>query len=51
MLRTYQVSKKWVPSNFGYSDTKELLESIYTIYTEEQEAEYTVLGIKIQLMP
>ena len=38
-------------SYFGHPDKEDLLKSIYTFYTKEQEAEYTVLGIKIQLMP
>ena len=37
-------------SSLGYSDTQDFLESIYTIYEKDQEAEQTVLGIKIQLM-
>lgn len=37
-------------SNFGHSDTEDLLKSIYTFYTKDQEKQYTVLGIKIKLI-
>jgi len=37
-------------SYFGHPDKEDLLKSIYTFYTKEQEEKYTVLGIKIKLM-
>lgn len=37
-------------SDFGHSNTEDLLKSIYTFYTQEQEEKYTVLGIKIKLV-
>ena len=37
-------------SYFGHPDTEDLLKSIYTFYTKEQEEKYTVLGIKIKLI-
>ncbi len=37
-------------SYFGYSDKGDLLKSVYTFYTKEQEGKYTVLGIKIKLI-
>jgi ASC-1-like (ASCH) protein len=39
------------PTNyFGHPDKGDLLKSIYTFYTKEQEEKYTVLGIKIKLI-
>lgn len=38
---------------FGYSedyDRESFIESIYTIYTKEQEEKYKVLGIRIKLI-
>lgn len=35
---------------FGHPDTEDLLKSIFTFYTKEQEAQHTVLGIKIELV-
>ena len=35
---------------FGHPDKEDLLKSIYTFYTKEQEEKYTVLGIKIKLV-
>ena len=35
---------------FGHPDKEDLLKSIYTFYTKEQEEKYTVLGIKIKLI-
>ncbi len=35
---------------FGHPDREDLLKSIYTFYTKEQEEKYTVLGIKIKLV-
>jgi len=37
-------------SAFGHPDKDDLLKSIFTFYTKEQEEEYTVLGIKIKLV-
>lgn len=37
-------------SVFGHPDKEDLLKSIFTFYTKEQEKKYTVLGIKIQLI-
>jgi len=37
-------------SYFGHPDKEDLLKSIYTFYTKEQEEKYTVLGIKIKLI-
>lgn len=37
-------------SAFGHPDRDDLLKSIYTFYKKKQEAEYTVLGIKIKLI-
>ena len=37
-------------SYFGHSDKENLLKSIYTFYTKEQEEKYTALGIKIKLL-
>lgn len=36
-------------SYFGHPNKEDLLKSIYTFYTKEQEEKYTVLGIKIKL--
>lgn len=36
-------------SYFGHSDKEDLLKSIYTFYTKEQEKKYGVLGIKVKL--
>lgn len=39
------------PANyFGHLDKEDLLKSIYTFYTKEQEEKYTVLGIRIKLV-
>ena len=35
---------------FGHPDKEDLLKSIYTFYTKEQEEKYTVLGIRIKLI-
>lgn len=37
-------------SHFGHSDKEDLLKSIYTFYTKEQEEKYGVLGIKMKLI-
>lgn len=38
------------PANmFGHPDKEDLLKSIFSFYTKEQEKKYTVLGIKMQL--
>ncbi len=37
-------------SYFGHLGKEDLLKSIYTFYTKEQEERYTVLGIKIKLI-
>ena len=37
-------------SHFGHPNTEDLLKSIYTFYTKEEEEKYTVLGIKIKLI-
>ncbi|OGZ67868.1 MAG: hypothetical protein A3D35_00715 [Candidatus Staskawiczbacteria bacterium RIFCSPHIGHO2_02_FULL_34_9] len=37
-------------SYFGYPDKEDLLKSIFTFYTKEQEEKYTVLGIRIKLI-
>lgn len=36
-------------SCFGHADKEDLLKSIYTFYTREQEQQYGVLGIRIRL--
>ena len=36
-------------SHFGCPNKEDLLKSIYTFYTKEQEEKYTVLGIRIRL--
>jgi len=36
-------------SCFGHADKEDLLKSIYTFYTKEQEEQYGVLGIRIRL--
>ncbi|MDZ4285701.1 MAG: ASCH domain-containing protein, partial [Candidatus Sungbacteria bacterium] len=36
-------------SCFGHADKEDLLKSIYTFYTKEQEQQYGVLGIRIRL--
>ena len=35
---------------FGHPNSEHLLESIFNFYTKEQEATYTVLGIRINLI-
>ena len=48
--RTFADLTNDFPANyFGYSDKEDLLKSIYTFYTKEQEARYGVLGIRIKL--
>ena len=37
-------------SYVGHADTEDLLKSIYTFYTKEQEEKYTVLGIKVRVV-
>jgi len=37
-------------SAFGHTDTNDLIKSIFSFYTREQEEKYTVLGIKIKLI-
>ncbi len=37
-------------SYFGYEKGSDILKNIYNFYTKEQEAEHTVLGIKIKLL-
>jgi ASC-1-like (ASCH) protein len=37
-------------SSFGHSDKDDLLKSIYSFYTKEQETQYGVLGIRIRLI-
>lgn len=37
-------------SYFGHPNKEDLIKSIYTFYTKEQEEKYTVLGIRIKLV-
>ncbi len=37
-------------SAFGHPDTEDLMKSIFTFYTKEQEEKYSVLGIRIKLI-
>jgi ASC-1-like (ASCH) protein len=37
-------------SYFGHEQSTDLLKNIYNFYTKEQEAEHTVLGIRIKLL-
>lgn len=45
-----ELANDFPASSFGHSDTDDLMKSIFTFYTKEQEAKYTVLGIRIKLL-
>lgn len=38
------------PRVFGHNDSDDLIKSIFSFYTKEQEATYSVLGIRIKLL-